>query len=87
MILGYARLSNVEFYRSGQEGYTQENDPRFSLAYVSTGPVTDIKPSYIKRTAFHHGFSPALALYGAHGVEIDDNIVHHTVGQGIVPTI
>ncbi|CAH1803038.1 unnamed protein product, partial [Owenia fusiformis] len=80
---GYARLSNVEFYHTGQEGYVEDYDPRYSLAFLSTGANTELRPSSISRCSFHNGFSPAIGLFGATGIPVTDNVIHHTVGQGM----
>ena len=79
---GFARISNVEFYHSGQEGWTDFYDPRYSLAFLDTGPSTEEKPSYVTGCSFHQGFSPAIGVFGAMGVTVQDNIIHHTVGSG-----
>ncbi|XP_066276424.1 fibrocystin-L-like [Branchiostoma lanceolatum] len=81
---GYARIKNVEFYHTGQEGWNAFYDPRFSLAFVNTGDVSDAKPSKVENNAFHNGFSPGIGVYGTSKLEIVNNIVHHTVGQGMV---
>lgn len=38
--------------------------------------------SYIQGCAFHDGFSPAIGVFGTTGLNVDDNVVHHTVGEG-----
>jgi hypothetical protein len=82
-VLGCARLSNVEFVKTGQEGFTESYDPRFSLSFVGTGDATrPEKPSYVRKCAFHHGFSPAIGLFGTNNIEVIDNVIHHTVGSG-----
>eukprot|EP00058_Branchiostoma_floridae_P026715 XP_002612206.1 hypothetical protein BRAFLDRAFT_108902 [Branchiostoma floridae] len=81
---GYARIKNVEFYHTGQEGWNAFYDPRFSLAFVNTGDVSDAKPSLVENNAFHNGFSPGIGVYGTNKLEIVNNIVHHTVGQGMI---
>ncbi|XP_074660960.1 fibrocystin-L-like [Tubulanus polymorphus] len=81
---GYARISNVEFYRTGQEGWYEHYDPRYSLAFLDTGDVTENRPSYVRRCAFHHGFSPAIGAFGINKLLIEDNVIYHTVGAGIV---
>uniref|UniRef100_A0AAQ5X4Y6 Polycystic kidney and hepatic disease 1 (autosomal recessive)-like 1 n=1 Tax=Amphiprion ocellaris TaxID=80972 RepID=A0AAQ5X4Y6_AMPOC len=72
---GKAQIKNVEFYRSGQEGWTDYSDPRYSLAFVNLGE------SYVKGCGFHDGFSPAIGVFGTEGLNIDDNVVYHTVGE------
>lgn len=39
--------------------------------------------SYLQGCAFHHGFSPAIGIFGTDGLSVDDNVIHHTVGEGI----
>ena len=82
IITGLARLNNVEFYHSGQEGWTDYYDPRFSIAFLDIGPVTRERPSYIEHCAFHHGFSPAIGVFGTQNLNITNNVIHHTVGSG-----
>lgn len=38
--------------------------------------------SYIQGCAFHDGFSPAIGVFGTAGLFVDDNVIHHTVGEG-----
>ncbi|KAK2830693.1 hypothetical protein Q5P01_018624 [Channa striata] len=78
---GKAQIRNVEFVQSGQEGWTDYSDPRYSVAFLDLGDV--FNRSYIQGCAFHDGFSPAIGVFGTEGLNIDDNIVHHTVGEGI----
>ncbi|XP_061597205.1 fibrocystin-L-like isoform X1 [Cololabis saira] len=79
---GKAQIRNVEFFRSGQEGWTDYYDPRYSVAFLDLGEIPG-NESYIQGCAFHDGFSPAIGVFGTEGLDIDDNIVHHTVGEGI----
>lgn len=37
--LGTAQIRNVEFFHSGQEGWTDKTDPRFSVAFLNLGKV------------------------------------------------
>ncbi|XP_065144791.1 fibrocystin-L-like [Paramisgurnus dabryanus] len=78
---GRAQIRNVEFYHTGQEGWTDPSDPRYSLAFLNLGNVAG--ESYIKGCAFHDGFAPAIGVFGTDGLNIDDNVIHHTVGEGI----
>ncbi|XP_052805044.1 fibrocystin-L-like isoform X2 [Mya arenaria] len=80
---GYARLANVEFYHTGQEGWTEEYDPRFSVAYVATGSVSNVKPSKISKCSFHNGFNTAVGAFGIGGLEISENVVYGSVGNGM----
>ncbi|XP_071828580.1 fibrocystin-L-like isoform X3 [Apostichopus japonicus] len=82
--VGYARISNVQFKHTGQEGWTDFYDPRYSLAFLDAGEVTEESPSYVRSCSFHNGFNTAIGVFGTHGLEISDNVVHHVVGPGIV---
>ncbi|XP_054620387.1 fibrocystin-L-like isoform X2 [Dunckerocampus dactyliophorus] len=77
---GKAQIRNVEFYHSGQEGWNEEYDPRYSVSFLNLGQGNE---SYIQGCAFHSGFSPAIGVFGTEGIAIDDNVIHHTVGEGI----
>ncbi|KAK3532561.1 hypothetical protein QTP86_024146, partial [Hemibagrus guttatus] len=79
---GKAQIRDVEFYHTGQEGWTDSIDPRYSVAFHNLGMVSQ-NESYIKGCAFHHGFSPAIGIFGTDGLSVDDNVIHHTVGEGI----
>ncbi|XP_045717230.1 fibrocystin-L [Phyllostomus hastatus] len=83
MFKGNARISNVEFYHSGQDGFRESSDPRHAVTFLNLGQIQEHGASYIRGCAFHHGFSPAIGVFGTDGVDIDDNIIHFTVGEGI----
>ncbi|KAE8599477.1 hypothetical protein XENTR_v10017204 [Xenopus tropicalis] len=80
---GSARIENVEFYHSGQLGYTDPSDPRFSLAFLYLGEVSR-NTSYVQGCSFHQGFSPAIGVFATNGLDIEDNVIYFTVGEGII---
>ncbi|XP_070248855.1 fibrocystin-L [Myotis yumanensis] len=80
---GNARISDVEFYHSGQEGFRDSTDPRYAVTFLNLGQIQERGSSYIRGCAFHHGFSPAIGVFGTDGLDIEDNIIHFTVGEGI----
>ncbi|XP_054983665.1 fibrocystin-L [Sorex araneus] len=80
---GNARISNVEFYHSGQEGFRDSTDPRYAVTFLNLGQNAERGSSYIRGCAFHNGFSPAIGVFGTDGLDIDDNIIYFTVGEGI----
>jgi len=41
----------VEFVRTGQEAWHDWSDPRFSVTLMHLGPVTKVKPSYIRKVS------------------------------------
>ena len=75
-------MSNVEFIHTGQEGFTESYDARFSLAYIAVGTVSNVKPSAVMKCSFHKGFNSAVGAFGIGSLNITDNVVHHTVGNG-----
>ncbi|XP_033493349.2 PKHD1 like 1, tandem duplicate 1 [Epinephelus lanceolatus] len=79
---GKAQISNVEFFQSGQEGWTDDTDPRYSVAFLNLGEVSEDE-TYIKGCAFHDGFAPAIGVFGTEGLNIDNNVIHRTVGEAI----
>ena len=72
----------MEFKHTGQEGFTESYDARFSLAYIGVGTVSYIKPSSVTKCSFHKGFNSAIGAFGIGGLKIIDNVVHHVVGNG-----
>ncbi|XP_061189118.1 fibrocystin-L-like [Saccostrea echinata] len=79
---GFARISNVEFFRGGQEGFTATYDPRHALSFVDI-PISNIKPCYVKQSSFHHNLGIAIGVYGTNDLEIQNNVIHHTIGSAI----
>ncbi|KAK3716577.1 hypothetical protein RRG08_039372 [Elysia crispata] len=81
---GFGQFSNVEFFHTGQEGFTENYDARFSLTFMDTTSTPGmIMYSFVRRCAFHNGYSTAIGAFAVQGLEIDQNVVHHTVGPGI----
>ncbi|CAL1525942.1 unnamed protein product [Lymnaea stagnalis] len=81
---GFAQISNVEFYHTGQEGHSESYDPRFSLSYIDViSTPGKVRYSYVKKSTFYSGFSTAIGAFSIDGLEIDGNIIHQTVGAGI----
>ena len=55
IITGSANFSNVEFYKTGQLGWTDYFDPHYSLVFLDVGDVkkANRKLSTITNCAFH----------------------------------
>lgn len=84
---GYARLSNVEFRYTGQEGWVERGDARTSLAFADAGTVNPIKPSYVKHCSFHKSFAPAITVHGTNNLPIEWNIMADSVWFGMYGAI
>ncbi|KAI8520669.1 hypothetical protein Bbelb_004230 [Branchiostoma belcheri] len=81
---GYARISNVEFVRSGQEGWTDSYDPRYSVAFMDLGDIESDRPSFIDNSVIHDAYAPGIGIYGTNNLNVSNNVIHHSVGQGII---
>lgn len=80
---GFAQISNVEFFHTGQEGFNANYDARFSITYSDvTSTPGKTRYSYVKKSSFYSGFNTAIGVFAVDGLEVDSNIVHHTVGAG-----
>ncbi|XP_068094025.1 fibrocystin-L-like [Hyperolius riggenbachi] len=79
---GKARIENVEFYHSGQLWNIEPTDLHYSLSILNLGDVSS-NESYVRGCAIHNGFAPAIGVFSSNGLDIDDNIVYFSVGQGI----
>ena len=59
------QLSNVEFVRCGQRGFTELYDPRFSLAFLDVGDVTQQETeSYVRKCSFNINYNVAIGTIG-----------------------
>ncbi|KAI2652983.1 Fibrocystin-L [Labeo rohita] len=78
---GKAQIRNVEFYHTGQEGWNDVSDPRYSLVFYDLGGVDG--ESYIKGCAFHNGFAPGIGVFETDGLRIrilgDRNVVRRNL--------
>ncbi|KAJ8026136.1 Fibrocystin-L [Holothuria leucospilota] len=83
-LTGSAKISNVQFKHTGQAGWTAFEDPHDSLAFLHVGRVTKDFPSYVKGCSFHYCFNTAIGIYGTHGIEVSDNVIHNVAGRGII---
>merc|ERR1719369_964665 len=86
---GAARFANVEFAVSGQEGWFDNFDPRYALAFLDTGDSVEAngapkkKESYIKKCAFNWGFNSAIGLFGSNNIPVEDNVIYRFINNGI----
>ena len=85
---GYAKLSNVEFIRAGQEGWTDREDPRYSLAFLNHGESMENdeagRTSFVKKCAFNFNYNAAIGLFNSDNIALKDNVVYRTLEYGIV---
>jgi hypothetical protein len=84
---GYAKISNVEFVRAGQEGWTDAFDPRYALAFVNHEDSVDNdeynQESYVKKCSFNYNYNAAIGLFNTNNVLVEDNVVFRTMEYGI----
>ena len=81
---GTAQLQGVEFRGCGQEGFVERFDPRYSLAFLNTGTVTD--RSYVRHCSFHDGYNVGIGVFGTNGMNVSDNVLHRTLGTSVFVT-
>lgn len=48
VIEGKAQIRNVEFFHSGQEGWIDDSDPRYSVAFLNLGQVNHTRRGPLK---------------------------------------
>ena len=86
---GYARFSNVEFAIAGQEGWFDNYDPRYALAYLDTGDSVDAngeqkkKESYVKKCSFNYLYNSAIGVFGSNNIPVEDNVIYRFINNGI----
>ncbi len=79
---GSATLYGVEFNGCGQEGFSESFDPRFSLAFLNTGPIAD-NSSHVTDCSVNGGYNIGIGVSGTNDLLIKSNVVHNTVGASI----
>lgn len=67
---GNARISNVEFYHSGQEGFRDSTDPRYAVTFLNLGQVCTWIFAYIQNKIFYFWFYFHLTLLTSHILEL-----------------
>ena len=84
---GYAKISNVEWVRGGQEGWVDAFDARYSLAFINHEDSYDNdeqgRESYVKKCAFNFNYNAAIGLFNTNNVAIEDNVVFRTLEYGL----
>ena len=87
---GAARFSNVEFAVAGQEGWYDNYDPRFALAFLDIGDSEDTNgvpntpESYVKNCSFNYNYNAAVGLFGANNIAVEGNVVYRIFDNGII---
>ena len=80
---GYARLSNVEFYHSGQYNRDVEVDTPFGVMISNLGAYNSQRPTYLRSCAFHHGYYAAIGILGSSSIPIENNVIYRTLDYSI----
>lgn len=82
IFLGWTRIENTLFLRTGQEGHSDSYDPRYSLAYHTLGdPTSPEHRSYVKHCSFVEGYNAAIGGFDSSQLVIEDNVIVQTVGS------
>jgi len=86
---GYGRFANVEFAVAGQEGWYDQWDPRYAIAFLDTGDHVNAggkpqaKESYVKKCGFNYNYNSAIGVFGANNIPIEDNVIYKFINNGI----
>ena len=59
----------------GQRGLTEFDDPRFSVAFVSSKDASVEKPAYVDSCSFYKGYSTHIGVFDATAVLVHNNII------------
>ncbi|XP_047483519.1 fibrocystin-L-like isoform X2 [Penaeus chinensis] len=78
---GQAQLSGVEWKHMGQEGFTGQQDPRFSLVFLGLGSRG--ASSYVRQCSFNTNYNTAVGIFASSGVTVEGCVVYQTVGSSI----
>ena len=76
---GSVQMEGVELKGCGQLGYTEEYDPRFSLAVLNIQG----RGSYIRSCSVHDGYNIGIGVFGSDGFQLTHNVIHNTVGSSV----
>jgi len=88
--VGFARFSNVEFAVAGQDGWYDNFDPRYALAFLDTGDSIDsngapnAEESYVKKCAFNYNYNSAIGIFGSNNIPVEDNVIYRFINNGIL---
>jgi hypothetical protein len=76
---GSVQMESVELRRCGQLGYTEEYDPRFSLAVLNIQG----RGSYARGCSINDGYNTGIGVFGSDGFQLTHNVIHDTVGSSV----
>ena len=77
---GFGRFSYVAFENGGHYGFTEDYDPRFTLAFKDL-ELTDIRPSWAVGCAFKNNYNTAFGTVQSTLIRMSKNVVYSTVGN------
>ena len=86
---GYGRFSNVEFVRGGQEGWSDNYDPRYTITFAQTGDHIEgtgapgEAESYVRNCGLNYNYNSAIGIFGSNGVGIENNVIFRHINDGI----
>ena len=81
--VGFLRISDVEFNLFGQYSTYAKNDFGYGILFYNLGSYSPTRPTYIKNSAFHNGFSAAIGIIKSDRLPITNNVFHHTLDYAL----
>ena len=86
---GYARISNTEFVHPGQFSRDSEDDSKFGIFYNHLLAYDNVRPSYVRDSAFHQCLGTAIGILRSSSIPITNNVIYYTINiamsiQGLI---
>jgi hypothetical protein len=86
---GYARISNTEFVHPGQFSRESADDSEFGIFYNHLLAYDNVRPSYVRDSAFHQCFGTAIGILRSSSIPITNNVIYYTINiamsiQGLI---
>ena len=80
---GYARISNTEFVHPGQFSRNSGDDSKFGLFFNRLLAYDEIRPSYVRDSAFHQCFGTAIGTIRSSSIPIFNNVIYYTINTAM----
>lgn len=69
--------------RPAQFDRSAGDDSKYGILFSNLGEYNATRPSYVRKSSFHHGLGVAIGILSSMGIPIEDNVIHKTIDFGI----
>lgn len=80
---GFARISDAEFVHPGQFSRNSADDAKYGILFSDLLAYNTIRPSYVRNSAFHHGYGVHLGIFGSSGIPIENNVMYYAIDMAL----